>query len=138
VHPTPVRDFKKGGADLGKAELPSRQDAFLTGLTMTLLKQSPAIYAYLRDSEVGEDGCFLIFYKLPAEVLCNISQAINVEDQKAWVFQQSGVLFTAIQLKPSDEEMEELSGYYHDEADKKETDEIEDPKIEGPEDQAGP
>lgn len=126
----PVSNFKKDREDLGSSALPSRQEAFLSGVLLNLCRQSPAMYAYLRDADVDEDGkCWLVFFKLPPEVMRNLAQVINVEDKKAYEFQQHGILFTALNLEPSEEEMRNLEHYYHDKGDE------EAEKVTGPDEQ---
>ena len=76
------------------------------------------MYAYLRDAEVGSDGkCWLIFFKLPPDVVRNLAQVVNVEKKKAYEFQQHGVFFTALSMEPSEEEMRTLQHHYHDKGD---------------------
>jgi hypothetical protein len=94
--------------------MPSRQDAFLTGLTLALCQSSPTLYAYLRDSQMDKEGnLWLIFYNLPDDILADLSGIINVKDQAAWRFQQHSVLHTALRLRPSEEEMEKLGNCYN-------------------------
>lgn len=105
----------------------------MSGVLLAICQQSPAMYAYLRDAEVDEDGlCWLVFFKLPPDVVRNLGQVINVKDKKAYEFQQHGVLFTAFKLQPSDEEMITLDSYYHD---KSEEGEGKENKVEGPDDE---
>jgi hypothetical protein len=87
------------------------------------------MYAYLRDAEVDKGGkCWLVFFKLPPDVVKNLGQVINVEKKEAFEFQQHGVFFTAISLEPSDDEMKTLERYYHDKGDEAKS------KVVGPDD----
>jgi hypothetical protein len=129
LNSVPTSQLAKGGKDKGSSALPSRQDAFLTGLILSLCRQSPAMWAYLRDSEVDAEGnIWLIFYKLPATVVGELNQVINVAKKEGFQFMQHDVLFTAIKLTPTDEEMTQLSKNYHDKAEEEDRQ----PRIEKP------
>lgn len=96
-------------------QIPSRIDAFLTGITLALCQSSPGLYAYLRDAVVDKEGkAWLLFYSLPENILADLSKIINVKAQKAWMFLRHGVPHTALQLSPSDEEMVDLGKCYAD------------------------
>ena len=83
------------------------------------------MYAYLRDAEVDKSGkSWLVFFKLPPDVVKNLGQVINVEKKEAFEFQQHGVFFTAISLEPSDDEMKTLERYYHDKGDEAEANKV--------------